>query len=249
MKAKTLTTLLAGALLAGAGTAALAQADRNTFRITRGPDWNLGAADGACRLRISVDDRARVQMRGDEIIVRTESGRRSYDRGSVCNQPLPFHRVEDFRVAVERGRGAVFDVEPPNRRNNFTGSVTIDDPQNGDENYEVVISWRNPDGVRVAPVASADPYPYFDEVRACQDRVRGDFIARNRETDAYLEFTSVPLRDEVAPNRERIRGEAWARNRVESRSISYECVLNERTNRVVTSSYEVLPRARLGSAR
>ena len=65
----------------------------------------------------------------------------------------------------------------------------------------------------------------------------------------YSYAASVPLRDEVAPNRERIRGEAWARNRVESRSISYECVLNERTNRVVTSSYEVLPRARLGSAR
>lgn len=248
MKRKSLAGLVA-AVCAGAAASAFAQADYNTFRITRGPDWNLSAADGACRVRISVDDRARVQMRGDEIIVRTESGRRSYDRGSVCNQPLPFHRVEDFRVAVERGRGAVLDVEQPNRRNNFTGAVTIDDPQNGDDHYELVVTWRNPDNVRVAPVASADPYPYFDEVRACQDRVRGDFVARNRETDAYLEFTTVPLRDEVGPNRERIRGEAWARNRVESRVISYECVLNERTNRVVTSSYDVLPRARLGYAR
>ena len=249
MKTPTLSALVAGALMSGAGTAALAQADYNNFRITRGPDWNLSAAEGACRLRISVDDRARVQMRGDEIIVRTESGRRSYDRGSVCNQPLPFHRVEDFRVAVERGRGAVFDVEPPNRRNNFTGAVTVDDPQNGDEDYEIVVSWRTPERLRVAPLAAADPYPYFDEVRACQDRVRGDFIARNRETDGYLEFTSVPVRDEIGPNRERIRGEAWARNRVESRTITYECVMNERTNRVVTSSYEVLPRARLGYAR
>lgn len=242
-------TVLAAALLAGAATTAAAQSDYNTFRITRGPDWNLAAADGACRLRLSVDDRARVQMRGDEIIVRTESGRRSYDRGSVCNQPLPFHRVQDFRVAVERGRGAVLDIEQPNRRNNFTGAVTIDDPQNGDADYELVISWRNPEGIRVAPLASTDPYPFFDEVRACQDRVRGDFVARNRDTDAYLEFTTVPVRDEVGPNRERIRGEAWARNRVESRMISYECVLNERTNRVVTSGYEVLPRPRLGYAR
>ena len=248
MKRKSVYTAVAATLCVSAATA-FAQADYNTFRITRAPDWNLSAADGTCRLRISVDDRARVQMRGDEIIVRTESGRRSYDRGSVCNQPLPFHRVQDFRVAVERGRGAVLDIEQPNRRNNFTGAVTIDDPQNGDDNYELVISWRSADNVRVAPVASADPYPYFDEVRACQDRVRGDFVARNRETDAYLEFTSVPVRDEVAPNRERIRGEAFARNRVESRVISYECVLNERTNRVVTSSYEVLPRARLGFAR
>ena len=79
--------------------------------------------------------------------------------------------------------------------------------------------------------------------------VRGDFIARNRDGDAYLEFTSVPLRDEAGANRERIRGEAWARNRVESRPISYECVLNERSNRVLSSSYEVLPRGRVGYAR
>ena len=245
MKPKTLTTVVAGALLAAAAGAASAQADYSTFRITRAPDWNLAAADGACRLRLSVDDRARVQMRGDEIIVRTESGKRSYDRGSACNQPLPFHRVEDFRVAVERGRGAIMDIEPPNRRNNFTGGLTIDDPQNGDDHYEVVISWRNPDAVRVAPVPSADPYPYFDEVRACQDRVRGDFVARNRDTDAYLEFTSVPVRDEVGPNRERIRGEAWARNRYESRFLTYECVLNERNNRVLSASYELRGRPRV----
>lgn len=250
MKRTPLAALVAGALLAAGGTAAQAQTrtDFNTFTITRAPDWNLAAADGACRLRLSVDDRARVQMRGDQIIVRTESGRRSYDRGSICNQPLPFDRVEDFRVSVERGRGAVMDVERPNRRNNFTGAVTIDDPQNGADDYELVIAWRNAEG-RVPPLASADPYPYFDETRACQDRVRGDFIARNRDGDAYLEFTSVPLRDEVGPNRERIRGEAWARNRVESRAISYECVLNERNNRVVTSTYEVLPRGRYSMAR
>jgi hypothetical protein len=250
MKRKPIATLVAGALLAGGATFAQAQprADYNTFTITRAPDWNLGAADGACRLRISVDDRARVQMRGDQIIVRTESGRRSYDRGSICNQPLPFHRVEDFRVTVERGRGALMDIDQPNRRNNFTGGLTIDDPQNGADDYELVIAWRNAAG-RVPPVAAADPYPYFDETRACQDRVRSDFIGRNRDGDAYLEFTSVPLRDEVAPNRERIRGEAWARNRIESRPISYECVLNERNNRVLTSSYEVLPRGRVSLAR
>ncbi len=238
--------LVVGALAAAGATTAAAQAryvDDFSLRVGRAPEWNLGVADGACRLRIFVDDKARIQMRGDQIIVKTQSGRRSYDQGSVCNQPLPFARVDDFKVAVERGRGSVFDIEQPARRNNFTGAVTIDDPQNGGETYELIMAWRNPEA-RVAPLASGDPYPYFDETRACQDRVRGEFLTRNREGDAYLEFATVPAREDMGGNRERVRGEAWARNRVESRPISYECVLNERTNRVLSATYEVGARGR-----
>lgn len=251
MNRKWTTALVAGALAAGS-TAALAQpryADDSSFRVGRAADWNLAAADGQCRLRIWVDDKARVQLRGDQIIVRTETGQRSYDQGSVCTQPLPLHRVDDFRVTAERARGSIYDVTPPHRRNNFTGTVTIDDPQNGGEVYELVVAWRNPDAIPPAPLASNDPFPYFDETRACQDRVRGEFLSRNRDGDAYLEFTGMPLRDDVGPNRERIRGEAWARTRLESRPLSYECVVNERTNRVVTSSYEVRPRGRYSSLR
>lgn len=249
MKRKCINALVLGALTLGSG-AALAQQPRYdgdyTFRAGRAPEWNLTAPDGMCRLRIFVDDKAQVQLRGDQIVVRTDSGSRSYDQGSLCNQPLPFHRVEDFRVTLERGRGAIADVLPPNRRNNFTGAVSIDDPQRGGETYEFVVAWRNP-GMPSSPLAANDPLPYFDETRACQDRVRGDFLARNRDGDAYVEFTGSPSRDEFGPNRERIRGEAWARNRNESRPLTYECVVNERTNRVVTSNYEVRARGRYSS--
>ncbi|HET7730125.1 MAG TPA: hypothetical protein VFK48_08845 [Usitatibacter sp.] len=253
MRTRWITLLVAGALGAAGSATVLAQAPRYSddfsFRVGRAPDWNLSAADGVCRLRIWVDDRAQVQLRGDQIVVRTDSGRRSYDQGSVCNQPLPFGRVEDFRVTAERARGSVFDVSPPNRRNNFTGTVRIDDPQNGGEVYDLVVAWRNADGPPPAPIAANEPFPYFDETRACQDRVRGDFLARNREGDAYIEFHSVPVRDDVGPNRERIRGEAYARSRFESRPLTYECVLNERNNRVLSSSYEVLPRGRVSYLR
>ncbi len=249
MKRNWINAAAIGALAIGS-TAALAQParylDEYSVRIARAPDWNLEAADGVCRLRLNVDDRAKVQLRGDQIVVRTQTGRRSFDEGSVCNQPLPFHRVEDFRVTTERGRGAVLDVSPPTRRNNFTAELSIHDPQNDSGTYDVVVAWRNPER-RVAPLAAADPFPYFDETRACQDRVRADFVRRNDDGDAYLEFTTVPLREEVGPNRERIRGEAWARNRLESRPVTYECVLNERTNRVVTSTYEVRARNRYSS--
>lgn len=249
MKSKCLKALVAG-VLALASTAALSQVryvDEYTVRLGRAPDWNLAAADGVCRLRLYVDDRARVDLRGDQIIVRTQTGRRSFDQGSVCNQPLPLHRVEDFRVTAERGRGEVFDVQPPNRRNNFTTSIAIRDPQNDGDTYDIVVAWRNPESRRVEPVAAADPFPFFDETRACQERVRADFVRRNLDDDAYIEFTSVPLRDEVGPNRERISGEAWARNRLETRPVTYECIVNDRTSRVVTASYEVRGRNRYSS--
>lgn len=251
MKRKWMPLLVTSALAVAGSLPAFAQtyrhADDYTFRIGRAPEWNPAAQDGVCRLRVWVDDRAQVQMRGDQIIVRTQDGKRSFDQGSVCNQPLPFGRVDDFRITAERGRGSVYDVNAPSRRNNFTSTFAITDPQNGGDSYEIVVAWRNPQGAVAQPLASADPFPYFDETRACQERVRADFLARNRDGDAYVEFTSVPMRDELGPNRERIRGEAWARSRLETRPISYECVLNERNNRVLSSSYELGPRGRYSS--
>ena len=219
-----------------------------TYRVApAGPEWNLTANEGQCRLRVWVDDRAQVQLRGDQILVHTLSGRRSFDQGSVCTQPPPFGRVDDFRVTVEQGRGRIADVRSPTRRTNYAGTVTIEDPQGGGDTYELVVAWRNPEGAIAQPLASNDPYPYFDETRACQDRVRRDFLARNDDGDAYLEFTGIAQRDEAGPNRERIRGAAWARNRAESRPLDYECVLNDRTNRVLSASYELRGRARVSS--
>src|SRR5258706_12095443 len=148
-----------------------------TFRVgPSAPEWSLNATEGQCRLRLFVDDKAQVQLRGDQVIVQTQAGRRSYDQGSVCTQPLPFNRVEDFRVSLEKGRGRVADVNSPNRRNNFTGAITIEDEQRGGDDYELVVAWRNPQPGS-APVVSNDPDPYHDQGRARQDRVRTAFIA------------------------------------------------------------------------
>lgn len=247
MNRKLIGASVAAALSLCGSLAASAQdyRDSYTFRLGRAADWNLNAADGTCRLKIFVDDKADVQLRGDQIIVRTNSGRRSFDEGSVCTQPLPFRNVEDFRVVANDARGRIVDVQRPMRRNNFTGSVGIEDPQNGGATYDLVVSWRNADRPS-APIASNDPYPYYDEVRACQDRVRRDFLARN-DGDAYLEFTGMSDREELGGNRERVRGEGWARNLAESRAITYECVVNDRNNRVLSSSYEIRGRARVSS--
>jgi hypothetical protein len=177
--------------------------------------------------------------------VNTQTGKRSFDEGSTCTQPLPFGRVEDFRVVANEARGTIVEVRAPHRRNNFTGGLIIDDPQPGASTYDIVVSWRNVDRPGT-PLAATDPFPFFDETRACQERVRSEFLARN-EGDAYLEFTGNTDRDDAGPNRERIRGQAFARNRNESRMLTYECVLNDRTNRVLSASYDLRGPARYSS--
>ena len=216
--------------------------DQYVYRLGRASDWDVNADIGSCHLRISVDDRATVQLRGDQIIVNTRTGRRSFDEGSTCSQPLPFGRVEDFRVVANEARGRISDVRVPDRRNNFTGGMVIEDPQPGSSTYDIVVSWRNVDRPGT-PLVSNDPFPYFDETRACQERVRGEFLTRN-EGEAYLEFTGDADRDVVGQNRERIRGRAFARSRNDSRAITYECVLNDRTNRVLSATYDLRGPAR-----
>ncbi|HXF77424.1 MAG TPA: hypothetical protein VN598_01060 [Usitatibacter sp.] len=242
MDRKHIAAAVAAALALGGAAAAQAQdyrsGDYYTYRLARAPDWNLAAAAGSCHLRVWVDDRAQVQLRGDEIIVNTKSGKRSYDQGSSCTQPLPFHAVDNFRVAAASGRGQVVEVRDPNRRNDFTGALTIVDPQSGGDTYDVVVSWNNPPGAPAAVALADSPYPVFDETRACQDRVRRDFLSRN-DVDAYLEFTEWAHRDDVGGDRERITGRGWARNRDDSRPITYECVMNMRSNRVQSASYDV----------
>jgi len=249
MNRKILGAAVGGALALCASLAAPAQdyryEDNYTFRLGRAPDWNVNAESGTCHLRIWVDDRATVQLRGDQIVVNTATGKRSFDQGSVCTQPLPFGRVSDFRVTANDARGRIVDVRHPDRRNNFTGSISIEDPQPGAATYDLLVSWNNVDRP-AAPLASNDPFPYFDETRACQDRVRREFLGRN-DDDSYIEFTGMTDRDEAGPGRERIRGRALARNRAESRFMTYECVLNDRTNRVLTATYDLRGPARYSS--
>jgi hypothetical protein len=243
MNRKLIGAAVAAAVSMGGALAANAQ-DTYSYRLGRAADWNLAAADGSCPLRIWVDDRARVQIRGDQIIVNTKSGKRSYDQGSVCTQPLPFRNVDGFRASMAEGRGQVIEVHEPNRRNDYTGELTIVDPQNGGSTYDVMVAWNN-SGSRpsVVAVAPDNPYPVYDETRACQDRVRREFLGKN-DVDAYLEFNEYATRDDVGGDRERIAGRAWARNRDDSRPITYECIVNMRNNRVQSANYEVRPSTR-----
>jgi hypothetical protein len=251
MNARLIPLAVAGALGLGIAPAALADAvyvyrDNQPYRVAHAPEWNLAAADGMCRLRIWVDDRARVQLRGDQITVDTSSGKRSFDQGSVCTQPLPAAPVSDFRIMAERGRGRLIEVRPPESRNDYTAGMTIVDPQNAGDTYDIVVSWRNA-GVAsppvaiaplpASPVAVAPTYVADAQTVRCQRRVRGQFLGRNPDSGAFLDFVGVPVRESVNGDTDVIRGEAVGGNRYESRSVSYQCEVDPHSSTTVRQTW------------
>lgn len=209
-------------------------------------DWAPSALEGRCQIRVQVDDTALIRLRGDDLWVETIHGDRAFDEGSTCNQALPFDRVSDFRITYDRGRGRVQEVQVPSRRNDYTGTIEVHDPQNGAGHYVIDIAWNNT-GRRYADngyvgegyssgYIGRDPAPGFDPMRACQEQIRAEFVRRNAG-DAYLEFSGTPGSEPLGPDRQRVHGEAFARNRSSTRQVNYECVLDERNFRVEKIAY------------
>src|SRR5512146_342870 len=97
-------------LLLGAGllasTSAFGQVDMQ-LRARQLPGWSVGAREGRCEIRVWVDNRAEVRMRGDSIFVRTLEGSRGRDEGSECTQPLPYNSVRGFQIRQIAGRTRV----------------------------------------------------------------------------------------------------------------------------------------------
>jgi hypothetical protein len=229
------------AALAVASGTALAQ---QTHTKVAQRDWNPAAAEGRCTLRVWVDDTALLRLRGDDLWVETVQGDRSYDQGSTCTQPLPASRVRDFRITYDRGRGRVEEVQVPSRRNDYTGTIEVQDPQNGAALYVIDVAWSNAgpayadNGYGYSSAAPGrDPAPGYDMMRACQEQVRAEFVRRNTG-DAYLEFSGTPASEPLSPERQRVYGAAYARNRSSTREVNYECVLNDRTMRVENIAYQ-----------
>jgi len=119
-------------------------------------------------------------------------------------------------------------VRAPERHNNYTTAMTVVDPQNGGDTYDIVVSWRNTGApVAQAPIASAPVYaqaPVYAPAPAyvpdaqtehCYERVRGQFIGRNPDSGAFMDFTGTPERHRLNGTVEMLRGEAWAGNRLE----------------------------------
>jgi hypothetical protein len=238
--------LVAAAVLTS--SSAFAQVDIQ-LRARQLPGWDARTREGHCLIRVWVDNRAEVRMRGETIFVRTLEGAKGRDEGSECSQPLPYNSVRDFQIRQTAGRTRVALAQEPSRMNNYTAMIEIDDRQGGGDNYAFEVSWR-----AEADVATA-PAPFFDDVRACQDVVRQRFTSQNGR-GAYLDFTGFADRQGFAQDREQregrytrqfqgrnrgqetIQGRGSARTRNESRDITYSCVVDMRQNQVMSGVYQ-----------
>src|SRR5258705_12175384 len=170
------------------GTAALlvastgfAQADIQ-LRARQMPGWDPNAREGRCEIRVWVDNRAEVRMRGDQIFVRTVEGSKGRDEGTTCSHPLPYNSVRGFQIRQTAGRNRIGLAQEPSRMNNYTAMIAIDDAQGGGDDYAFEVTWQAD-----ADIAAAAPAPFFDDVRACQDTVRQRFIGQNGR-GSYIAF-------------------------------------------------------------
>jgi len=218
------------------------------LRARQLPGWDPRQREGHCQIRVWVDDRAEVRLRGDRIWVNTLQGAKGRDEGSECSQPLPFNSVRDFQVRQVAGRSHVGLAQDPSRGNNYTAMIAIEDHQGGGDNYAFDVSWRAEGDVSNAPA------PFFDDIRACQDTVRQRFTSQNGH-GSYIDFESFADRQDLNQNQggndrernrgrgrgrdqERIQGRGSAMSRNESRALTYSCLIDTQHNQVQSGEYQ-----------
>jgi hypothetical protein len=208
--------------------------------------WDVRAREGRCEIRVWVDNRAEVRMRGDGIFVRTLEGSKSRDDGSECSQPLPYNSVRDFQIRQTGGRSRVTLAQEPGRMNNYTAMISIEDRQGGGDNYAFEVTWRSEGDGKNAPA------PFFDDVRACQDLVRQRFLTQNGR-GSYVDFDTFADRQGQSQNQgrsqdparnksgyrvqETIQGRGSARSPSESRDITYACAVDTQRGQVLSAEY------------
>ena len=130
--------LAAGLLFSSVGFAQI----EIQLRLGQQPGWDPRAREGRCQVRVWVDHQAELRMRGDGILVRTLEGGRSYDEGSACSGPIPYNSIRDFQMRQLAGRNRVNLRQEPNRGNNYTALLSINDDQGGGDHYAFEVTWR-----------------------------------------------------------------------------------------------------------
>jgi hypothetical protein len=201
------------------------------------PGWDQRQHEGRCQIRLWVDGRAEVRLRGDRIWVTALQGAKGRDEASACSQALPFNAVRDFQIRQVAGRTRVAMAQEPSR----TALFSVEDRQGGGDNYEFEMTWRAETDVTNVPA------PFFDDVRACQDTVRQRFTAQNVR-DSYIDFDGFADRQNASPDRSQVRGQGWrdqeriqgrgaAKSRSETRQITYSCVIDTQRNLVQSGAY------------
>lgn len=90
--------------------------------------------------RGTVDDVVQIRIRNRNARAESISGRAYYDADFSFDGRAP--RNNSYaRVDKRDGRGKVFIVQQPSRRNNFTTIVQIEDRKGGADRYRFTITW------------------------------------------------------------------------------------------------------------
>jgi hypothetical protein len=88
-----------------------------------------------------VDDYVELNIQGNRVRSREREGSQTLNEQVSFSNPLP---RADVAVSVRKrnGRGRVSVVQQPNRSNNYTAIVKIDDEKGGADDYEIEMEWR-----------------------------------------------------------------------------------------------------------
>ena len=194
---------------------------RATITGVRGP--------GNCRIEVSVDHTAEVEIRGDIGNLTTLAGQTAYWRGFQCNTQLP-HMPGDFRIARISGRGKVRLLKDP-RSNRGAAVIHISDPKGGRATYSIDVAWRGGEpgwGSVTPPPAPGAGGAIRDAIRICQESV----IARlNRDGYQYVTFGRTVPDNNPGPN-DWISGSATGNRGGETRKFSFSCSMDFRSGSV-----------------
>ncbi len=96
---------------------------------------------GRAYWRGTVDSIVRIEIQGKNLGVNTISGS-TYGSGTFSfTSPLP-NRNASVGVDKKKGRGDVRIIQQPNRSNNFTAIIEIEDGGGGAREYQLEIYWR-----------------------------------------------------------------------------------------------------------
>lgn len=102
---------------------------------------NANAQDsGSLDWRGTVDDSIQIVIRNRNARIRHISGRFIDDARFSFDGRAPRNNA-DIRLDKRNGRGNIFIVQRPNRRNNFTTIVQINDPKGGTDRYRFTLYW------------------------------------------------------------------------------------------------------------
>jgi hypothetical protein len=102
---------------------------------------NASAQSGSMEWSGSVDDTVQVIIRNRRATTNTLSGSVTYNARYNFNGRLPRDNVRVY-VNKTNGRGRVYVVQQPNRRNNYTTIIQIVDNKRGRDNYSFTLSWE-----------------------------------------------------------------------------------------------------------